>query len=168
MSLVTKLALAIIKKKIDAIVKKPYFKLLANNITPSILEGFSLKKIKSNLKANALFFYSLIREKSDVQKVNAVNGDKNMSNTILLVAKNKEDCHFQYNRRESKRGNIYFQHIQSEKNIADRYSFNNDSSKGSDSIDSNADLEEVLKSHCNCCQNKTLTAIISFCMIAYI
>lgn len=69
MSLVTKLTWAILKQKIDTIVKNPYFKLSANNITFSILEGFSLEKIESNIKADAFFLDSLIREISDVDKV---------------------------------------------------------------------------------------------------
>ncbi len=55
MSLVTKLATATVKQKIDAVVKNPYFKLLADNITPSTLKEFSLEKIDSNIKADAYF-----------------------------------------------------------------------------------------------------------------
>ncbi len=39
----------------NAIVKNLYFKLPANNITPSILEEFSLKKIESNIKVDVPF-----------------------------------------------------------------------------------------------------------------
>ncbi len=60
----------------DAVIKNPYFKLPANNITPSTLEKFSLEKIKSNIKADALFLYSLIRKTSGVKKVNTVDSDK--------------------------------------------------------------------------------------------
>ncbi len=91
-SFVTKLTSAMVKQGIDALVKNLYFKLLANNITPSILEEFSFEKIKSNIKTDALFFYSLIREVSDVKKVNTTNGDKNMSTTTFLVTKNRQDC----------------------------------------------------------------------------
>lgn len=91
MSYVTKLVSVTVKQKIDAIVKNSYFKLLANNITPSILKEFSLKKIESNIKADTSFFHSSIREASSVKKVNAANGDKNMSATILLATKNRED-----------------------------------------------------------------------------
>lgn len=101
MSLITKLALAMVKQEMDTVVKNLYFKLSANNITPSTLEEFSLEKIESNLKADALFFHSLIREASDVQKINAADGDKNTSNTTLLAANSREDRHSQYSRRES-------------------------------------------------------------------
>lgn len=36
----------------DAVVKKSYFKLLANNIMSFILKKFSLEKIDSNIKAD--------------------------------------------------------------------------------------------------------------------
>lgn len=101
MSLVTKFALAMIKQEIDAVVKNPYFKLPADNITPSTLGEFSLEKIENNLKADAPFFHSLIREASGVQKVNDANGDKNTSNTTPLAAKSREDRYSQYSRRES-------------------------------------------------------------------
>lgn len=42
----------------DTIVKNFYFKLPANNITPSILEEFSFEKIERNIKADALFLHS--------------------------------------------------------------------------------------------------------------
>ncbi len=74
----------------DAIVKNPYFKLLANNITPSILEKFSLKKIESNIKADAPFLHSLIKKASGVNKANVTNGDKNMSATTPLVMKSRK------------------------------------------------------------------------------
>ena len=167
MSLVTKLALAMVKQKMDAVVKNPYFKLSANNITSSTLEEFSLEKIESNLKADASFFHSLIRETSGVQKVNNADGDKNTSNTTPLAAKSRKDCHFQHNQRESQRRNVHSQHIQSKNNTADRYSFDNDSSESSDSSDFDSDLSAVLKGHHNCRQNKTLIATISFCIIAY-
>ena len=93
MSLVTKLACATVKQKIDAVVKNPYFKLSANNITSSTLEKFSLEKIESNIKAaDVPFFYSLIKRISGVKKVYAANNDKNISATIPLAIKSKEDC----------------------------------------------------------------------------
>ncbi len=92
MSLVTKLASATVKQEIDTVVKNPYFKLSADNITPSILEEFSLEKIKSNIKADAPFLHSLIREASGVKKVNAANGDKNIYTTTPLLTKSREDC----------------------------------------------------------------------------
>ena len=100
MSLITKLALAMVKQKMNAVVKISYFKLPANNITSSTLE-FSLEKIESNLKADIPFFHSLIREASGVQKVNTADNDKNTSNTTPLAAKSRKDCHSQYSWRES-------------------------------------------------------------------
>lgn len=100
-SLITKLALATVKQKIDAVIKNPYFKLPANNITLSTFEEFFLEKIENNLKVEVLFFHFLIREPSGIQKVNTANSDKNTSNITSLTAKNREDCHFQYSQRES-------------------------------------------------------------------
>lgn len=94
MSLITKLASATVKQEIDAVIKNPYFKLLADNITPFTLEEFSLKKIESNIKADAPFFHSLIREVSNVKKVNIADGDKNMSATTSLATKSREDHQF--------------------------------------------------------------------------
>lgn len=55
-SLVTKFASAIVKQKIDVIVKNPYFKLSANNITfTTIFKEFSLKKINNNIIADLFF-----------------------------------------------------------------------------------------------------------------
>lgn len=101
MLLITKLALAMVKQEMDAIVKNLYFKLSADNITLSILEEFSLENIENNLKVDTLFFHFLIREASGVQKINATNGDKNMSNTTFLMAKNRKDHHFQHSKKES-------------------------------------------------------------------
>ena len=47
--------LVIIKKKMNGVVKNLYFKLSTNNINLSILKEFSLKKIKSNIKVDAIF-----------------------------------------------------------------------------------------------------------------
>ena len=60
MSLVTKLVSARVKQEIDAVFKNFYFKLPADNITPSTLEEFSLEKIENNIKTDAFFLYSLI------------------------------------------------------------------------------------------------------------
>ena len=109
-SVFTKLASARVKQEMDAVVKNPYFKLLANNITPSILEEFSVEKIESNIKVDALFFYSLIKEVSGIKKVNAANSDKNMSTTTPLAMKSKQDCQFLYNQKESKRKDVHSQH----------------------------------------------------------
>ena len=147
MSLVTKLALAMVKQQMDAIVKNPYFKLPANNITLSTLEEFSLEKIESNFKLNAPFFHSLIREVSGIFKVNTANGAKNTSNTTPLAAKSREDCHFQHSRRESQGKNVHSQNIQSKNDTANRYSSDNDSNKDSDSSDSNSNPDAVLKGH---------------------
>ena len=94
MSLVTKLVSATVKQEIDAVVKNPYFKLPANNITLSILEKFFLEKIESNIKADILFLHSLIREASGVKKVNVTDGNKNMSAITPLATKNREDRQF--------------------------------------------------------------------------
>ncbi len=91
MLLVTKLASATVKQEMDAVVKNPYFKLSTDNRTPSTLEEFSLEKIKSNIKADAPFLHSLIREASSDKKVNAANGDKKMYATALLLTKSRED-----------------------------------------------------------------------------
>lgn len=101
MLFIIKLTLAMIKQKIDAVIKNFYFKLSANNITSSILKKFFLEKIQSNLKVDAPFFHSLIRETSGVQKINVTNSDKNMSNTTLLATKSREDCYFQHSRRKN-------------------------------------------------------------------
>ncbi len=83
-----------VKQEMNAVIKNLYFKLLANNITFSTFEEFFLEKIKSNIKINALFLYSLIREVSGVKKVNTANGDKNMSATTFLIMKSRKDCQF--------------------------------------------------------------------------
>lgn len=167
MSLVTKLASATVKQKMNAIVKNLYFKLPANNITPSILEEFSLKKNESNIKADALFLHSLIRKASGVKKVNAANGDKNMSATTPLATKSREDCQFQHSQRESEGGDIHSRHTQSKNNTADKFSFNKDSSEGYDSSDSDSNPDVIGKGYRNCYRNKALIATVSFCMMAY-
>ncbi len=78
----------------DAVVKNLYFKLIADNITPSTLEEFFLEKIESNIKADVLFLHSLIRKASGVKKVNATDVDKNMSATTLLAMKSRENRQF--------------------------------------------------------------------------
>ena len=142
----------------DIVIKNPYFKLLGNNITLSRYEKFFLEKIKRNTKVDALFLYSLIRKASDVKKVNAINSDKNMSATTLLVTNNKEDRQFQFSQRESKRG---------KNNTANKFNSNEDSSESCNSSDSNSDLDVIRKSYHNCHWNKAFIAIISFCMMAY-
>lgn len=94
--LVTKYILVTVKQKIDAVVKNLYFKLLANNITLFILEGFFLEKIENNIKVDVLFFHSLIREASGIIKINAVNNDKNISATISSMVKSRKNCYFQH------------------------------------------------------------------------
>lgn len=75
------------------IIKNFYFKLSANNLTPSTFEEFSLKEIKSNIKADISFFYFLIRVASNVKKVNITNSNKNMFTTTFLAIKSKKDHH---------------------------------------------------------------------------
>ena len=65
-SLITELILITVKQEIDMVIKNLYFKLLADNITPSIFKKFSLEKIESNIKVDIFFFHSLIRETSDI------------------------------------------------------------------------------------------------------
>lgn len=50
----------------DTIVKNSYFKLSANIITFFIFKKFFLEKIKSNIKTNVIFFYSLIKKVSGI------------------------------------------------------------------------------------------------------
>lgn len=80
-----------VKQEMYTIIKNPYFKLLTNNITYSTLENIFLEKIKSNIKTNRLFLCSLIKKEYGIKKVNAINSDKNMFNTIFLVIKNRKD-----------------------------------------------------------------------------
>ena len=54
----------IVKQEINLIIKNLYFKFLANNIILSIVEGFFSEKIKSNIKMNAIFFYTLSIKRS--------------------------------------------------------------------------------------------------------
>ena len=92
MSLVTKFASAMVKLQMNTIVKNLYFKLSVNNITPSIFEKFFKKKIKNNIKTDALFLYFPIKEASNIKKINTTNDNKNISATIFLVTKSREDC----------------------------------------------------------------------------
>lgn len=55
MLFIIKLALAIVIKKLDVIIKNFYFKFLPDNISLSIFERFSLKKVDSNIKIHVLF-----------------------------------------------------------------------------------------------------------------
>ena len=80
----------------DIIVKKIYFKLLANIITFFIFEKFFLEKIKSNIKTDVIIFYSLIKEAFGIQKVNTTNDNKNISITTFLVTKSRKNCYFYY------------------------------------------------------------------------
>ena len=72
-----------VKQEIDVVIKNLYFKLLADNITPSTLKNFFLEKIESNIKVDTTFFHSLIREASDIQKVNIINSNKNTFTSIF-------------------------------------------------------------------------------------
>lgn len=87
-SLVTKLASAMVQQEINEVVKNSYFKLPANNLTLSTLKESFLDKIESNIKADKLFFHFLIKE---VKKVNPANGDNNTSAITFLVVNSKED-----------------------------------------------------------------------------
>lgn len=78
------------KQEMNTIVKNSNFKLLANNITPSILEEFSLEKIDSNIKANTLFLYFLIQEATGIKIVNIVDYDNNTFATTLFTANNEK------------------------------------------------------------------------------
>lgn len=66
-SLVTKFMLATMKQEMDAIVKNLYFKLLTSNITFSIIEKFSLKKIDNNIKVAKFFLHFLIQKAIDIK-----------------------------------------------------------------------------------------------------
>ena len=107
MSFVSKLVSVRVKQEMNAIVKNLYFKLPANNITPSTLKEFCLKKIKNNITADVIFFYSLIEKASGVKKVNAGNGDKNTFITTRLAAKSIEERHFRHIQRENQGRSIY-------------------------------------------------------------
>lgn len=85
-----------VKQEIYTIIKNPYFKLLTNNITYFTLENIFLEKIKSNIKTNRLFLYFLIKKTYSIKKVNAINSDKNMFNTIFLIIKNRKDHLFSH------------------------------------------------------------------------
>ena len=148
-------------------VKNPYFKLPVNNITFSTFEKFSLEKIESNIKADALFLHSLIRKTSGVKKVNAIDGNKNISATTPLTMKSKKDRQFWHSQKESKRRDIHSRHTQSKNNTANKFSSNKDLSKGYDSSDSDSNPNVIEKSYRNCRQNKTLITTISFYMMAY-
>lgn len=167
MSFIIKFALGMVKQKIDTVVKNLYFKLSANNKIFSILEKFFLENIENNFKANALFFYSPIKKTSSIQKVNIANSDKNRFNIISLAAKRKNYCHSQNTQRESQRRNLYIHHIQSKNNIANRYSFDNNSGDCSYNNDSDFVYDLILKSYQNYCQNKAFIATISLCIIVY-
>ena len=87
MLLITELVLARVKQEMDIIIKNSYFKLLANNITLSILEKFYLEKIENNIKADISFFHFLKGEAF------SINSNKNMSITTRLMVKSIEDSH---------------------------------------------------------------------------
>lgn len=78
----------------DAIAKNLYFKFSANNVTLSILGDFLLKKIESNIKADALFFLSSIKEASSVKKINAADSDRCIFVTTIFITKGRKDCQF--------------------------------------------------------------------------
>lgn len=96
MSLITKFVSVIVKQELDIIIKNLYFKLLADNITLSRLSLmiFFLKKIKNNIKLDALFLNPLTKEVSTIKKVNAITNHKNIFATSYLAIKSMENCHF--------------------------------------------------------------------------
>lgn len=96
MSLITKFVSVMVKQELDIIVKNSYFKFSANNITLSRLSLmiFFLKKIKSNIKLDALFLNPLTKEVSAIKKVNAITNHKIIFATSCLAIKSMENCHF--------------------------------------------------------------------------
>lgn len=95
MLFITKLVSATVKQEINTVVKNPYFKFSVNNITLSTLGEFFLKKIKNNIKVNAIFLYFLIKKVFSIKKDETANYNKNISLITFLAIKNKEDCRFQ-------------------------------------------------------------------------
>ncbi len=152
-SLVTEFLTATVKQEMDAVLRNPYFKLPANNITLSTLEEFSLEKIDSNIKADASFLHSLIREAAGVEIVNTADCDSDTSATTYFAANSKE--------------NLHFRNSQSENNISDQYNSSNESNGGLGSDESDSDPDVVQKGHRDRRQNKTLIATVSFGMLAY-
>lgn len=68
-SFIIKIALVIVKQKIDAIIKNFYFKLIVNNIIFFRPEEFFLKIINGNIKINIFFLNFLIKKNSWYQKI---------------------------------------------------------------------------------------------------
>lgn len=130
----------------NVIIKDLYLKLLTNNIIFSIFKEFSIEKIESNIKENASFLHSLIRELTSIKKINAINRGNKMANS-------KKYLHFWNNK--------------SKNHAINKYNFN-DSNKGNNSSNLNFDLNIISKSNRNCHSNKAFIAIISFYMIAYV
>lgn len=65
------------------VVKNPYFKLSADNITPSMIEKFFLEKIHSNIKTNISFLHFLIKKSASIKMINTTNYDNNISVPIF-------------------------------------------------------------------------------------
>lgn len=77
------------------IVKNPYFKLLANNISLFILKKFFLEKIDSNIKANASFLHFLIQEIVNIKIDNTINYDHDISITTFFTTNTKKNYIFE-------------------------------------------------------------------------
>lgn len=94
MLLVTKLAIATIKQKIDTVLRNLYFKLPADNITLFTLEKFFLEKIDNNIKVNTTFLHSLIQEAAGVKIINTTDCEIDIFVTTLSAANSKENLYF--------------------------------------------------------------------------
>ncbi len=152
MSLVTEFATATLKQEMDAVVRNPYFKLSADNITLSTLEEFSLEKIDNNIKSDAPFLHSLIREAAGIEIVNTADCNSDTSATTSSSANSKE--------------NLHFRNSQSENDVSDKYSSSDESSRGFGSDKSDSDSDAVQKGHRDRRRNKALIFTVSFCMLA--
>lgn len=92
---ITKLALVMIKQKINTIITNLYFKLLANNINLSTSDKFFLEKINSNIKVNASFLQFLIIEVTNIRNINITNYEINISAITISVANNEKNYYVQ-------------------------------------------------------------------------
>lgn len=134
-------------------VKNFYFNLSDNNITLSILEGFSLKKIDNNIKADISFLHFLIWEVVGVKIINTADYNSDTSATTPFATNNKK--------------NLHFRNSQDKNDISNKYSSSDESTEdlGSDKSDFNPD--EIQKNHYDCYQNKVFITIMSLYMLIY-
>lgn len=95
MLFITKLTSAIIKQKIDAIIRNFYLKLSINNISLSIFDKFFLEKIDSNIKTNVFLFQSFIKKVLGIKKINAINLQIDIFTITTLAINNRKNHHFQ-------------------------------------------------------------------------